>query len=115
MRKTACVLWSVALTFPALATATAATIPVSYLVQEKSFKALAPAGTMITLELYPNSVCSGLPAATASVDVEALTVKERIKTLKPKGSALKPLKLVELRHVFSGVSPSAGADLSVKV
>ena len=95
--------------------ASAATIPVSYVVDEKILKTLAPAGTLLTIELYEDSACSGAVAATAAVDVDAVTVKERIKTLKPKGSAQKVLKLVELHHVFTGVNPTPGADLFVKV
>lgn len=116
MRKMARRLFTVTLGFAIFAgTASAATIPVSYLVHEQPFKDLAPAGTMATIQLYENSACSGSVAATATLDVDTIVVKARLKTLKSKGSPLQPLKLVELHHVFTSANPTPGANLFVKV
>jgi hypothetical protein len=92
--------------------ATAATIPTTYLVDEAELKRSASAGTNLTFELYTDASCTVL-IATDMVDVDAVTVKERVKTRNVRGGA-KPLKLVELHHVFAA-SPTPGADLFVKV
>jgi hypothetical protein len=92
--------------------AVAATIPTSYFVDEKELRSNAPAGTMLTFELHADPNCTAA-ITSETVDVDDVTVKERVKTRNVSGGA-KPLKLVELNHVFTA-SPTPGTDLYVKV
>ena len=91
----------------------ASTIPGSYTVDAKDLKGNAPAGTMITFELHEDAACSAA-IASDTVDIDDVVVVESLKTAKVKGGA-KRAQTARLNHVFTGVSPSAGADLFVRV
>jgi hypothetical protein len=91
----------------------AAVIPTSYFVDEKTLKKNATPTTNLTFELFSDPNCSLSALATDVVAADDVTVKERVKTRRIRGGA-KPLKLVELHHVFNA-APDHGSDLYVKV
>jgi len=91
----------------------AVTIPVEYIVDAKDLKKNAPAGTILTIELHQDAACSGA-IATEAVNVEALALIESIKTAVIKNASKAP-KQSRLHYVFTGISPTVGGDLFVKI
>lgn len=94
------------------ASATAAEIPTSYVVDEKAPKKNAPAGTTIIFSLFEDAACL-TPVDSEKVNVEDVPLRERIKPLEIAGDTQTVKKLVEMRHTFTA-SPNAGSDLYVK-
>jgi hypothetical protein len=92
-------------------TATAGDLPVSYTVDEKALKA-AVVGTDITFDLYTDSVCSGVPAHTQTVNVEDVNRVSRLKLGVPKGAA-KPPKTAVLEETLAGVTVEGNVYLKV--
>lgn len=90
--------------------ASAADLPVSYLVEEKPLKA-AVAGTSLAFELYSDNTCTTL-VQSVPVNVENVTVLSKLKQMTPKGDVKLP-NTVELRHTLSGVGPAAARYLKV--
>lgn len=99
----------------AISIAQAATLPVSYTVDSKPLKTGAPDGTMLTVELYENSLCSGVPLASESVAIGDFGITELLKQFKAKGATTTPPKVTRLNLTMEGVTPTSGADLFLKV
>ena len=91
-------------------TASAADLPVSYLVEDKPLKA-AVAGTPITFELYTDNTCTTL-AQSIPVAVENISILSRLKQLTPKNDTKLP-NTVELRTTLAGVTELGNLYLKV--
>jgi hypothetical protein len=92
---------AVALT--AAASARAADIKVSYLVDSQLLRINAIAGTVLTFQLYGESSCA-TPIATQAVNIENTTLIETIKPVSVKG-APKPPSAAEIDFTMTGVTP----------
>jgi hypothetical protein len=90
--------------------ASAADLPVSYLVEEKPLKA-AIAGTSLSFELYSDNTCTAL-VQSVSVLVENVTILSKLKQMTPKGDTKLP-NTVELRTTLAGVSVTGNVYLRV--
>jgi hypothetical protein len=88
----------------------AASLPVSYLVEEKPLK-VAIAGTPLTFSLYSDDTCTTL-VESVQINVEDVTVLVKLKQMTPKNDT-KLSNTVELRHTLAGVAPSATNFLRV--
>jgi hypothetical protein len=94
----------------AVLTADAATITVSYNVDDKALKA-APAGTVLTFELHADAACTSLLSSHA-VNVENVDLIERLKLYAVKG-APKPPKTARMTHALTGATPGPTQFLEV--
>lgn len=92
--------------------ADAADVRVTYLVDAKTLKASAPAGTALTFALHTNGACSA-PVASQSVNVEDVTLLETVKAAGVKSGPKPPKGMIEMRHVMTGVSAQPAFYLKV--
>jgi hypothetical protein len=91
------------------ASAGAADIPVTYLVDEAALKAAA-SGTSFTFELHNDSLCAGVVHSAAKT-IDNVVVS-RLKRFKPSGGA-KPPRTAEIRTTLTGVTATGRLYLEV--
>jgi len=90
----------------------AASLPVSYFVDEKALKE-AIAGTSLTFALYDDSTCAGTAVHSENVLAENVQLVSRLKLGAAKGAEEKPPKTSELKHTLSGVTATGNLFLKV--
>lgn len=91
--------------------AQAANLPVSYLVNLKTLKESAPAGTALTFTLYSDTGCT-TQVAQETVNVENVNIIESLKLLTPRG-ATRPPQTARITATLTGVSGPANLYLTV--
>ena len=89
----------------------AADVPVSYLVDQRTLTANAPAGTALTFTLYNDNACTSRVASQV-VNVENVQAMEWLKLLTPRGASPAPLT-ARLTTTLPGVT--AGGNLYLTV
>ncbi len=95
-------------------TASAVTIPTSFVTEEKPFKKTAVGSDILTAGLYDNATCTGSPLASTAILAENVELSERIKQIKLKSASFKPPKAVRLHFSFSlGAAPTSEVYLGV--
>ena len=96
----------------AVTAADAADVRVTYLVDAKTLKASAPAGTSLTFALHATSACNA-PVATQNIDVEDVTLLATVKAAGVKSGPKPPKAIIEMRHTMTGVTPQPAFYLKV--
>jgi hypothetical protein len=89
-----------------------ADVQVDYTVDEKALKTGAPAGTSLAFQLFSDPACTMPVGSPVSVNVENVTLIERLKRLTPKGGTKGPVT-DRLNHVLAGVTAPSTAFLTV--